>query len=387
MRHRTLALALAATWLAALPVLAHAAGALYWLDTRYAAPTLNRADAAGTQIAGVALDVASQPEGLAVDANGRLYWAEANLSGARIMLAAPNLASITPLVTLGSALRGIAIDDVAHFIYWTSSNLLQPKVTRAAMDGSGVTVLNAMVSASNPRGIAVDHAGGKYYFADFDQDVIYQANLDGSALTQWLALPAQSHPYGVAFDAGTQRLYWTEYTGKLRYIPVAGGVMTTVASGLTNPTYLVLDPASALVYWAEAGAGVQHVYRAPMNGGARTLLPTPVTTYGGLAFQPNYGLPVPLADGPAEFALAPLAPNPARGPLEAAFTLPREAHARLSVLDLQGREIAVLEDAVLAAGRHTAAWNTAARPAAPGMYFVRFAADGRTWTRRVVIAR
>ena len=48
-------------------------------------------------------------------------------------------------------------------------------------------------------------------------------------------------------------------------------------------------------------------------------------------------------------------PAPARGAVAIAFSLPRDMHARLAVLDLQGREVAVLAEGAMTAGPHAAA--------------------------------
>lgn len=362
---------------------------LYWLDTNFATPTLNKADAMGNAISSVALPTATLPEGLASDAGGKVFWAEANLSGARIQRAAPTLESITTLVSGGSALRGIAVDDVAGTIYWTSSNLVTgSRVTRSALDGSGATILLALGAVASPRGIAVDHAGGSIYWADFDQDALYRANLDGSGMVLWLPLPTNSHPFGVAFDPVGQELYWTEYAGKIRRMSIAGGPMSTLIGGLAKPTYITLDPSSGQMYWSEGGTGAQQIYRGPMAGGSRTALGLPLTTYGGVAFQSNETVSAPDAPLPPDFALAPLSPNPSAGPVRAEFALPREGPVRLSVIDAQGREVAVLVDGTLPAGRHQASWSAiAGRPIPAGVYFVRLVADGRAWSRRLVRVR
>lgn len=367
---------------------AHAGGALFWIDTNFGAPTLNHADANGLNLASVALTASTLPEGLAIDGTGKLYLAEAAYSGARILRSAPTLASFVPLVSGGTANRGIAVDNVTHMLYWTSSDLVTgPRVYRSNTDGSAVTVIEALPAAANPRGICVDHTGGKVYWADFDRDGIYRANLDGTFLELWQSLPSLSHPYGVAFDPVGQRVIWTEYSGKIRSATTAGGAPVALVSGLLNPTYLALDPAGGQMYWAEAGAGAQHLYRAAMSGGARTLLAAPLATYGGLAYESDDRVDAPVAGLPTEFALSPVAPNPARGAVGAWFALPHEARVRVSVYDVQGRERAVLEDGVLPAGRHHAAWDPALHADAAGLYLVRLAADGRTWVRRVVVVR
>jgi DNA-binding beta-propeller fold protein YncE len=364
MRRSALTLALvAALGAATLAVSAQAAGALFWIDTRFTAPTINRADANGIPLMSVALTGASLPEGLAIDAGGKLYFAEAAFSGARVMRTAPTFGSLMPLVSGGTSLRGIAVDDVAHTLYWTSSNLVTgPRVYRSNLDGTGVIVLESLPAPANPRGICVDHAGGKVYWADFERD-------------------------GIAYDPVGLRVIWTEYSGKIRSCATAGGSPLTILASLQNPTYIALDPAGGQMYWSEAGVGAQHLYKASMAGGLRTTLSVPVTTFGGLAFQANDNVDVPGLGLPTEFGLSPIAPNPAHGAVDAWFALPHEARVRVSVFDLQGRELAVLENGMLPAGRHLAHWDPALGSNAAGLYFVRLASEGRTWVRRVVVAR
>lgn len=374
---------------AALPAGDARAQLLYWLDTSFGAPTLNKADGFGSAISSVALPVGTLPEGLACDASGHVYWTEAVVSGARVQRAGPLLADITTLVGGGSSLRGIAVDAVAGQLYWTTSNLfIGSFVRRSALDGSGFTNLISLGPTANPRGIAVDHVGGKIYWADFDRDGIYRANLDGSTVEVWQSVPAGAHPYGVAFDPNLHMLYWTEYSGKIRCAPTATGVAVSLYGGLANPTYLTLDPAAGQLYWSEGGAGTQHIYRGPAAGGPRIALALPLTTYGGLAFQPNSLAAGPPPALPLDFGLSPPAPNPSRDPVRAEFALPREAHVRLSVIDLQGREVAVLADGTYAAGRHAATWDTnTGRAPAAGVYFVRMVVGGRAWMRRFVHTR
>lgn len=89
-----------------------------------------------------------------------------------------------------------------------------------------------------------------------------------------------------------------------------------------------------------------------------------------------------------ELALAPIRPNPTRGPLQVAFTLPREQTLRLSVVDVQGRECTVLADGAHRAGPHTWASPDGARPAlAPGLYWLRLRTEDGTLTQRFVLMR
>jgi hypothetical protein len=90
-----------------------------------------------------------------------------------------------------------------------------------------------------------------------------------------------------------------------------------------------------------------------------------------------------------EFSLAPVAPNPNSGLVRIEYTVPRESWLRLSVLDLQGREVAVLTDGRCSSGRYQATWNaqTSWGRAPAGVYFLRFWTEGRTMMRRMVLMR
>jgi hypothetical protein len=94
-------------------------------------------------------------------------------------------------------------------------------------------------------------------------------------------------------------------------------------------------------------------------------------------------------DGPVTaFALSPVRPNPMRSGGHFGFALPRASSVRLSLLDVQGREVLVLADGEYPAGRHTLAWvNGEHAGLGSGLYFVRLRAGGMSFTRRVVISR
>ena len=78
-------------------------------------------------------------------------------------------------------------------------------------------------------------------------------------------------------------------------------------------------------------------------------------------------------------------PNPSRGTATVAFSLPEARAVRLTVVDLLGREVAVLVDGETAAGPHTVPVDAARL--APGVYVVRLATGTETLTRRLVVVR
>jgi hypothetical protein len=88
--------------------------------------------------------------------------------------------------------------------------------------------------------------------------------------------------------------------------------------------------------------------------------------------------------GSLAFGLGSVGPIPAAGPVRIVYTLAASAHARVSVVDLQGRLAAVLVDEAQGPGRYETMWN--ARADMPtGVYFVRYQVAGRVFSRRIVV--
>ena len=79
-------------------------------------------------------------------------------------------------------------------------------------------------------------------------------------------------------------------------------------------------------------------------------------------------------------------PNPAHSLARIGFALPRAARIRITVLDVQGREVLTLADGEYNAGRHEAAFPTRRAPG-PGLYFVRMTTPARSFVQRFAIMR
>lgn len=371
---------------------------LYWIDTNFGAPMLRRAQVYGNFQSEVALAPGSLPEGLAYSpTQGRLVFGESAFTGAAIRRTTPTFSSPLAIVSGQSCVRGVAVHPASGDVFWTTSNLVTgSQLWRCDADGNGAQALLNFGSTSNLRGIAIDAAGGKLYFTDFDQNLILRANLDGTSLEVFHFLGAVAGPWGVVFDPAGQRVFWSEYvSGRIRTAPSSGGVVaTTVYDGLANPTYVELLPDGGVpdgffLLWSEAGVGAQRIALAFADGSGAYTTILPVSSYGGLAYVPGDALAVdPALLAPPELALAPLSPNPATAATLVQFSLPAESRARLAVVDVQGRRVAALLDGTLPAGRHSVALADAwagGRPAA-GVYFVRLEANGRVLTRKFVLA-
>jgi len=88
---------------------------------------------------------------------------------------------------------------------------------------------------------------------------------------------------------------------------------------------------------------------------------------------------------PLRVALAPPAPTPTSGRATISYELSAPTHVSLTLLDVQGREVAVLER-----GEREAGWRATAVEAhslRPGLYLVRLQAGHVELHRRMVIIR
>jgi hypothetical protein len=100
---------------------------------------------------------------------------------------------------------------------------------------------------------------------------------------------------------------------------------------------------------------------------------------------------VRLAPAVPRLRLWPGAPNPFTTSTAIAFELDRAGEARLEVLDVSGRSVAVLASGSLPAGRHEVIWDgtmSGGRQAGSGIYFLRLRTPGgAVLAQRVVLAR
>jgi hypothetical protein len=97
---------------------------------------------------------------------------------------------------------------------------------------------------------------------------------------------------------------------------------------------------------------------------------------------------VPAPETPAYPGMIEMArPNPFREFTNVDFTLAREGHTRVEVIDLQGRRVAQLLDRSLPGGRHSVRWDgrNASGGAVPsGIYYMRVESAGEQAARKIV---
>ena len=88
---------------------------------------------------------------------------------------------------------------------------------------------------------------------------------------------------------------------------------------------------------------------------------------------------------PTQYRLEQNYPNPFNPSTVIPFELPKKGHVTLKVYDNLGREVKVLVDRVLPAGRHKVTFN--AKGLATGVYFYRLSVDGTVISRKMLLAK
>ena len=97
-----------------------------------------------------------------------------------------------------------------------------------------------------------------------------------------------------------------------------------------------------------------------------------------------------VASVPVSWSLSPVVPNPGRGDFQFRIGSPSNAQADLSVLDAGGRRVRMLLRGAQPAGWRTITWDgrdEAGRRVAPGRYWLRLLAGGRTLVRELSLLR
>ena len=126
---------------------------------------------------------------------------------------------------------------------------------------------------------------------------------------------------------------------------------------------------------------------------ASSVIPTTSYTFNNVTaphtIDVTFGLITAVATPTAQFALGQVVPNPTRGAMQVSFGLPESAPVHVSIIDPQGRELAVLADGEYPAGWHAASWNgrSGRGAAGAGLYFVRYRMAGQTVMKKFVLTR
>jgi sugar lactone lactonase YvrE len=189
-----------------------------------------------------------------------------------------------PLVTVLICLSAVAVIPVASAASAASGGLdvlvataggpTGAQVIDAPVDGGASTTLEGVYT---PSGMAVD-GDGDVFVADSGTTWIGEYPADGAPMIE-VDSGHLDYPGGVAVDAHGDLFVTEIYSGDVVEIPAGGGADTTLATGLTHPTAIVVDSSGDVF----VGAGSAGIVELPAGGGERTTLGTDGVSPAGLA--------------------------------------------------------------------------------------------------------
>jgi DNA-binding beta-propeller fold protein YncE len=224
---------------------------------------------------------------------GRIFFLD--LAGGRVLSANPDGSDLKTIVVEGRKLPdGLVVDSVARHIYWT--NMGNPSandgsILRSDLDGKNITTIVPPGGTFTPKQLQLEKESGKLYWCDREGMRVMRANLDGSNI-ETLVDTSQGDPrpgqdlrkwcVGIAVDAAGGKFYWTQKgadkAGQGRIFranielpagqtPANRQDIELLYDNLPEPIDLDLDVAHRAMYWTDRGDPPRGntVNRAPMD--------------------------------------------------------------------------------------------------------------------------
>ena len=224
---------------------------------------------------------------------GRLFFLD--VAGGRVLSANPDGSDLRTIVEEGRKIPdGLVVDSTAGHMYWT--NMGNPKandgcILRSDLDGKNMTTIVAPGGTFTPKQLQLEKKTGKLYWCDREGMRVMRANLDGSNI-ETLVDSSEGDPrpgpdarkwcVGIAVDAAGGKFYWTQKgddnAGQGRIFRAnielpRGGTSANrpdielLYDNLPEPIDLDLDVAHRVMYWTDRGDPPRGntVNRAPMD--------------------------------------------------------------------------------------------------------------------------
>lgn len=208
---------------------------------------------------------------------GKLYWCDRN----RGLVQRANLdgSDLETLIDTGSTnLRGIAIDVARDRLYYADNGA--DTISRASLGGDGVVVI--VEGLGFPADVDLDGVGQKLYWCDQQRSVIERSNLDGSERETVIETPS---PYYLDLDVPGGRLFWGDFlAGNISYVPIAGGAPVNAFTGQPRVRGVKLDLQRGEMVWCNRQSN--HVQKRKIDGGPVTTVIGSLDTPHGLVIDP-----------------------------------------------------------------------------------------------------
>ena len=233
--------------------------------------------------------------------SGRLFFLD--LGAGRVLTANPDGSDLKIIINEGRQLPdGIVVDVAAGHIYWTNMGNLKSNdgsIDRADLDGGNITSIVPPGGTFTPKQLQLDQKNKKLYWCDREGMRVMRCDLDGSGIETLLdTSQGDSRPgkdptkwcVGIAVDAAGGKFYWTQkgddnagqgciFRANLDIpqdqTPEDRKDIELLYKDLPEPIDLDLDLENRIMYWTDRGDPPRGntVNRAPMDGGPSSRKP------------------------------------------------------------------------------------------------------------------
>jgi DNA-binding beta-propeller fold protein YncE len=225
--------------------------------------------------------------------SGRLFFLDAGAG--RVLSVNPDGSDLKTIISEGRKLPdGLVVDEDAEYLYWTNMGNLKEddgSIFRSDLHGRNITTIVPPGVTFTPKQIQIDKRNGKLYWSDREGMRVMRANFDGSRIETLVdtslgdARPgpdARKWCVGIAVDAAGGKFYWTQKGGdnagegrifraniELPHgqTPANRQDIELLYDNLPEPIDLDLDVADRIMYWTDRGDPPRGntVNRAPMD--------------------------------------------------------------------------------------------------------------------------
>jgi DNA-binding beta-propeller fold protein YncE len=223
----------------------------------------------------------------------RIFFLDAG--GGRVLSANPDGSDLKTIVVEGRKLPdGLVVDGAAGRMYWTNMGNLKANdgsIFRSDLDGKNITTVVPPGGTFTPKQLQLEKKSGKLYWCDREGMRVMRANLDGSNI-ETLVDTSQGDPrpgpdlgkwcVGIAVDAAGGKFYWTQKgsdnAGEGRVFranielpagqtPANRRDIELLYDNLPEPIDLDIDPTTRTLYWTDRGDPPRGntVNRAPLD--------------------------------------------------------------------------------------------------------------------------
>jgi len=219
---------------------------------------------------------------------GGVYWSDRNPGRLLFMgFDGSNARALTvtgAVTSLGTNVRGLAVDTVSNRLYWADNQ--SDRLLRAHLDGTGSLVLHTISGGNSfPADVRLDLAAGHLYWCDRDRNRIQRSNLDGGQVTDVITNAAPTGPYFLDLDTAAGKIYWGDFDGGAIFrANLDGSARETLLTGNNRTRGVRVDPLGGMLYWINRDDA--KVHRCPLaaftNGTITLAHPAVQTLYTGL---------------------------------------------------------------------------------------------------------